>query len=112
MRLIDADALMDLVQKTHCTGCNNYNKVKCRACEIGDMLDYLDDAPTVDLWKYPSRGELPDDNEIVLLRIKGKVWKKMEFGQWNGMFFVANDSDYSTKEILAWQYIEPPKEEA
>lgn len=64
------------------------------------------------LWHYPSKGEYPDDNEIVLLSIKGRVWKKMEFGQWNGMFFVANDSDYLTKEILAWMAIIPPKEEA
>ena len=64
-------------------------------------------------WHYPSKGELPDDNEIVLLSIKGRVWKRMEFGQWNGQFFVANDSDYSVSEIRAWMPLpEPPQEEA
>ena len=109
MRLIDADALMDLVQKTHCTGCNNYNKVKCRACEIGDMLNYLDDAPTVDQWHYPSKGEYPPKGREVLCVI------------WNGTSCVAylrEDNEWTTNgrnafdNVRVWQSIEPPKERA
>ena len=48
MRLIDADALYELIEDTHCKDCNSYDGVKCRACPIGDMLDYLEYAPTLE----------------------------------------------------------------
>jgi len=64
-------------------------------------------------WHYPSKGDYPDDNEFVLLTIRGRVWKTMELGQWNGHFFVASGSDYSADEIIAWMPLPlPPKEEA
>jgi len=91
-------------------GDENVNSFVCGDKEYTAMAIAVE-ALEATKWHYPSKGELPDDNEIVLLSIKGRVWKRMEFGQWNGQFFVANDSDYSTKEILAWQYIVPPKEE-
>lgn len=117
-RLIDADALMELVQKTHCTGCNNYNKVKCRACGIGDMLDYLDDAPTFDLWHYPSKGEIPDkDWSKHPANISKECWVVTK----RGVGTIARwDNDYrmwferprlAVIDVVAWQYFIPPKKE-
>lgn len=62
MRLIDADALLNEVFERHCKNCNKRKGVKngayriiyeigeapCRACEIDDITDYLEEAPTVD----------------------------------------------------------------
>ena len=52
MRLIDADALREQVKRCHCDPCEaekrDYNHVRCRACEAGDTLDWIDDAPTID----------------------------------------------------------------
>lgn len=62
MRLIDADALIHEIQSVHCNDCDRRKGTKkgkttfvyeigdapCRACGIGDALDYLEDAPTVD----------------------------------------------------------------
>ena len=62
MRLIDGDALMEEVMDRHCNDCEHRKGVKngkwkivysigdapCRACGIGDMIDYLEDAPTIE----------------------------------------------------------------
>ena len=48
MRLIDADAIVKRLKEWFCKNCNNYNWVKCRACEMDDALSAIDDAPTVD----------------------------------------------------------------
>lgn len=104
-RLIDADALMELVQKTHCTGCNNYNKVRCRACDIGYMLDYLDAAPTVDPWHYPSKGEYPTEGEEVFV-----AWTSE--GSYDVVKFRYDRWGVKLSPPYAWQHIVPPKEEA
>ena len=52
MRLIDADALEERVKRCYCEPCEaekrDYNHVRCRACEAGDTLDWIEDAPTID----------------------------------------------------------------
>lgn len=47
-RLIDADARIEKIKKAHCTNCENYGCVKCRACWVDDAIGLIDDAPTVD----------------------------------------------------------------
>ena len=52
MRLVNADTLEEQIKKCYCESCEaekqDYNHVRCRACEAGDMLDWLEDAPTID----------------------------------------------------------------
>ena len=47
-RLVDANALVQAINRRYCSNCNNYNGILCRACHIQDVLDMIDDAPTVD----------------------------------------------------------------
>jgi len=47
MRLIDADALIEQIKKSRCTGCDNCNGVRCRACQYNDEMADIDSAPTV-----------------------------------------------------------------
>ena len=47
-RLIDANARIEEIKKAHCTKCENYNGIKCRACWVDDAIGLIDDAPTVD----------------------------------------------------------------
>ena len=63
MRLTDVDALIDDVKDRYCKDCNRRKGIKrgkyriiyeigeapCKACGVGDMLDELENAPTVDL---------------------------------------------------------------
>lgn len=62
MRLIDADALIDEAIERYCKDCNKRKGVKngkwkivynigdapCRACDTDDMIDDLENAPTID----------------------------------------------------------------
>lgn len=48
-RYIDADALIENIKRVYCTDCNNYNKVRCRACGTDDAMTMIEDAPTADV---------------------------------------------------------------
>ena len=107
MRPIDADDRIEFIKNAYCLECDNYNGVRCRACPINDTIEAIDDAPTIDLWHYPSQGELPLRGEQVL------CWL------WNGDYvlaFIREDNEWTTNGknafdgVRCWQYIEPPKE--
>ena len=62
MRLIDADALIDEAMERYCKDCDKRKGIKngkyriiyeigdapCRACEVDDMKDEIESAPTAD----------------------------------------------------------------
>lgn len=70
MDLIDRQAVIDAL-KLYCIGCNNYNGVKCRACQIADCIDTVDDAPTAQ----------PTRSEIRRMAIQQEVFKP-KHGKW------------------------------
>ena len=45
---IEREALLNRIRDVYCADCNSYNGVRCRACGIGDTIDMIEDAPTVD----------------------------------------------------------------
>ena len=45
---VDRDACVKYLREIYCSKCNNYNGVRCRACEAGDVIDMIDDAPAAD----------------------------------------------------------------
>ena len=45
-RLGDLDALVEHIMNVYCTNCKR-SKVMCKACEYGDMIDEIDNAPIV-----------------------------------------------------------------
>lgn len=75
-------------------------------------------------WHYPSRGEYPAEGEEVFCCLKrpdGFVKNWYETGYYNRQKWSCNvDEDFLSEllisgyklEVIAWQYIEPPKEEA
>ncbi len=118
MRLIDADALIEQIEDECCKDCNSYNGVKCRACDAGDALDYLERAPTFDPWHYPEKGDLPAETDKVLVIIKEHriqadyIPPEAKVGRlkWNGKFFEFSHSDYFKDEIIKWMPIELTEE--
>ena len=65
-RLIDANARIEEIKKAHCTNCENYGGVRCRACWGDDAIGLIDDAPTVDAvevvhGRWIQQGELDED---------------------------------------------------
>lgn len=63
MRLINADALIEQIEKNKCEPCKkrkeDYNGVRCRACQYGDEMDDIEDAPTIEERK---KGKWLDDH--------------------------------------------------
>ena len=43
---LERNALIERIKKAYCNGCENHNGVKCRACDIGDAIEVVEDAPT------------------------------------------------------------------
>ena len=108
MRLIDADELKKLFKHN----LNDSLKETIIANILGKIID---NAPTVNEWHYPSKGELPkegdkylvvlfkDDEEPHIAEVKDGWFKHPVFSE----YLCPCDSD----TVFAWQYIVPPKEE-
>lgn len=45
-RLGDLDALAEYIKNVYCKDCKR-SKVMCKACEYGDIIDEIEDAPTI-----------------------------------------------------------------
>lgn len=65
---IEREAAIKRIKEVYCAGCNSYNGVRCRACGIGDAIDMIEDAPTVDAvpvvhshWEH----KITDDGENI-----------------------------------------------
>lgn len=46
--LISRSELLRSIKSQYCTDCDSYNGLRCRACHADDMLDLVDDTPSVD----------------------------------------------------------------
>lgn len=112
-RLIDADKLAERIRDW---GKSFYD------FNVELALGCLMDAPTVDQWHYPSKGEYPPMDERVYLWMEGDVFPvvakrhafKSHNEEWSwycywGSGFILKHND---ERIVAWQYIVPPKEKA
>lgn len=46
---IDKEKAIQTIRLTYCKDCNNYNGVRCRACEFDDAMSEIEDCPTADV---------------------------------------------------------------
>ena len=132
MRLIDADALKAQIEKEVCKdgwGCDNYNVVRCRSCEIGEALTYLDEAPTVCEW-ISVKNRLPEKEGRYLVLTSGIIgieiaWftsslkqcfeHAFEDGEPDrpGFFDCDSEDDWILDDVMCWMPLpEIPKEES
>lgn len=44
---IDREKAIAKIKAAYCCGCNNYGGVKCRACQLMDAMDVLEDEPAM-----------------------------------------------------------------
>lgn len=44
---IDREKAIANIKEAYCCGCEHYNGVRCRACQIMDAMDVLEDEPAV-----------------------------------------------------------------
>ena len=58
---IDREKAIANIKAAYCCGCENYNGVRCRACQIMDAMDVLEDEPAVvpDVQRWRKTAEEP-----------------------------------------------------
>lgn len=67
---IDREKAIANIKAAYCCGCNDYGGVRCRACQIMDAMDVLEDEPAVvpDVQRWRKTAEEPptrkDGDEI------------------------------------------------
>lgn len=67
---IDREKAIANIKAAYCCGCEHYNGVRCRACQIMDAMDVLEDEPAAvpDVQRWRKTAEEPptrkDGNEI------------------------------------------------
>ena len=100
MRLIDADALLEKMK-----GTDRYFMIK---------FD-IEEAPTVNPWHYPSKGEYPPKGKQILVyawNVHNVLAKYDTFdGKDRFVTFDAYNGFIEIKKVIRWQYIVPPKEQ-
>ena len=132
MRLIDADALIKQIEKNICEPCKkrkeDYNGVRCRACQYGDEMDDIYDAPTIETQKWiPCSERLPEKNGRCLatrgLSAAGGIWNRVYICNYSDLMGLKKDkvfwqgnvgkSDFEELEdVIAWMPLpEPWREE-
>lgn len=101
MRIIDADKLKERINRDDVD----------EPLTIYGVEYYIDKAPTVDLWHYPSKGEYPKDDEEVLCWYESDIKAVAQYFASDGIWFCDALFDVHRPPVC-WQYITPPKEEA
>lgn len=58
---IDREKAIANIKAAYCCGCEHYNGVRCRACQIMDAIDVLEDEPEVvpDAQRWRKTAECP-----------------------------------------------------
>ena len=108
MRLIDADALIDEAMDRYCKDCDKRKGIKngkyrivyeigdapCRACDVDDMVNDIESAPTVDAvevvrckdcvycWKFNDKFYLPKKNTLICVNGSGAEVHVDDFCSW------------------------------
>ena len=96
MRLIDADATPNM-------GISDFSVM---------FRKVIDNIPTVDLWHYPAKGEYPQNNKWVFVYLNDDTATVGLYCSWAKLKWIDNyENAIYNEDIVAWQYIVPPKEE-
>jgi len=103
MRIIDADELKKTAEY-----CELDSGSINQPSKTYIALEDVDNAPTVDLWHYPSKGEYPPLLEYVLCKLTDDTY---EVGYYQGQ--IDGEPEWAFTcflgDVVAWQYIMPPR---
>lgn len=68
---IDREKAIAKIKAAYCRGCENYNGVRCRACQIMDAMDVLEDEPAVvpdaQRWRNPETDPPKVETEVLIM---------------------------------------------
>ena len=128
MRLIDADALIAETMKNRCADCDrrkgikqgkmtfvyDFGEVPCRACDVGDMIDTLDETPTIGGW-ISVKDRLPRLRQWVLCKCRAGIYEVLRYEETcdGEHWYHDNLHNYMSGFVTHWMPLpEPPTEDA
>lgn len=100
---IDREKAIANIKAAYCCGCEHYNGVRCRACQIMDAMDVLEDEPAVvpDAQRWRKTAENPPTKEdaekadsFVLSVYYSEFYKKWRICQQTWELVVALQDEY------------------
>ena len=112
MRLIDKDELIYRIKRENP---DSFDKVT--EWIPADFARLVENAPTIDQWHYPSKGEMPPNNGDYLIYIeyegKGYTGVGQYFGEtgWYMDLYTDLGEVYGYWTPIAWMHLPPPPQE-
>lgn len=102
---IDREKAIANIKAAYCCGCENYNGVRCRACQIMDAMDVLEDAPAVvpdvQRWRDPDKDPPKVETEVlVLYRYNGYMDITTAHYEDGNVF--SQDSEWIWEDLTDW----------
>lgn len=115
--LISRSELTAAIKRQYCTGCDNYNGSRCRACHADDMLSLVDDAVAAGPRWISVEERLPENKQIVIgytpcdgYMFVGYYREEKNWKQWY-IVTAMRSTKYMTKKVTHWMPLpEAPKE--
>ena len=82
---IDREKAIANIKAAYCCGCNDYGGVRCRACQIMDAMDVLEDEPAVvpdvQRWCNPETDLPKVETEVLVLYRRDDYLPDCAFGK-------------------------------
>ena len=100
---IDREKAIANIKAAYCCGCEHYNGVRCRACQIMDAMDVLEDEPAVvpdaQRWRKteeepPTKEDAEKADSVVLSVYYSEFYKKGRICQQTWELVVALQDEY------------------
>lgn len=110
--LISRSELTAAIKRQYCTGCDNYNGSRCRACHADDMLSLVDDAVAAGPRWIPMEGKRPPLGEVLVCTTGRFPWVGIAWCNGKNTFETGGGLKLRGKDVSHWMPLpEPPKEE-
>lgn len=103
---IDREKAIANIKAAYCCGCENYNGVRCRACQIMDAIDVLEDEPAVvpdvQRWRDPDKDPPKVEEEVLILFETACGGYGITTAHYEDGTLLSQDSIFYWDELAAW----------
>lgn len=94
------------IKAAYCCGCENYNGVRCRACQIMDAIDVLEDEPAVvpdvQRWRDPDKDPPKVEEEVLVMYRTLSFGYGITTGYYEDGTILSQDSIFCWDDLAEW----------
>lgn len=102
---IDREKAIANIKAAYCCGCENYNGLRCRACQIMEAMDVLEDEPAVvpdvQRWCNPET-DLPKVETEVLVLYRRDDYLGITTAHYEDGNVFSEDSEWNWEDLSDW----------